>query len=87
LLKVSLIHPEGKEKTVDSRASKKINFEYIFLLSLVESRWMEERRADATASYVVSINSSIKNHWYEPVRDINDCLFVLRSAAAHFATR
>ena len=31
--------------------------------------------------------SPFKNHWYEPVRDINDCLSVLRSAAAHFATR
>jgi hypothetical protein len=28
----------------------------------------------------VSINSSIKNHWYEPARDIIDCLFVLRFA-------
>jgi hypothetical protein len=37
------------------------------------------------ASYVVSINSS-KNHWFEPARDINDCLSVLRFAA-HFATR
>jgi hypothetical protein len=26
-------------------------------------------------------------HWYEPSRDINDCLSVLRSATAHFATR
>ena len=38
------------------------------------------------AGYVVSINSSIKNHWYEPARDIIDCLSVLRFAA-HFATR
>ena len=38
------------------------------------------------ASYVVSINSSIKNQWYEPARDIIDCLSVLRFAA-HFATR
>ncbi len=38
------------------------------------------------ASYVVSINSSIKNHWYEPARDINDCLSMLRFAA-HFAAR
>ncbi len=25
--------------------------------------------------------------WYEHARDINDCLSVLRSAAAHFASR
>ena len=46
-------------------------------------RGIEER---SLASHIISINLPIKNHWYEPARDINDCLSVLHFATAHFAT-
>jgi hypothetical protein len=54
-------------------------------------RWKRGKRGsprDATASYVVSINSSIQNPLVvSPAIDINDCLSVLRSVTPHFTTR
>jgi hypothetical protein len=48
---------------------------------------MEERRADATASYVVSINSSIKIHWHEPERPTRHhrLLSIAAPRCQHFA--
>jgi hypothetical protein len=56
---------------------------FSFLPSCV-SRGIGERNL---ATHVISLNLSIKNHWCESVRDINDCLSVMCFGDSHFGTR
>jgi hypothetical protein len=63
-----------------------------FLFSSGVLNRREERKEETaiaiTRKHAVSINPSIQNPLVmSPARDINDCLSVLRSAIAHFATR